>query len=162
MRTVIEPSSSSSLTFNLLKSDQLLTTHWAGGEGERAREERERGERQQAPLALRARVCEREVDLARRPPSTGTELGPSQDTRTFASLISRRESNDDLREVTMITCFFFVFYCTTRWSTTLSSKVNLPCAINFRALCGAKLVTYLADFRGVETLELHRVVTLEP
>ena len=29
----------------------------------------------------------------------------------------------------------------TRWSTTLSSKVNLPHVINFRALCGANLVT---------------------
>ena len=29
----------------------------------------------------------------------------------------------------------------TRWSTTLSSKVNLPHAINFRASCGADLVT---------------------
>jgi len=27
-----------------------------------------------------------------------------------------------------------------RWSTTLSSKVNLPHAINFRAKCGANLV----------------------
>jgi len=31
---------------------------------------------------------------------------------------------------------------TTRWTTTLSSKVNLPDPINFRALCGANLVTY--------------------
>jgi len=30
---------------------------------------------------------------------------------------------------------------TARWSTTLSSKVNLPPAIYFRALCGANLVT---------------------
>ena len=29
----------------------------------------------------------------------------------------------------------------TRWSTTLSSKVNLPHAIKFRALCGENLVT---------------------
>jgi len=28
-----------------------------------------------------------------------------------------------------------------RWSTTFSSKVNLPHAINFRALCGVNLVT---------------------
>ena len=28
-----------------------------------------------------------------------------------------------------------------RWSTTLSSKVNLPRAINLRTLCGANLVT---------------------
>jgi len=31
---------------------------------------------------------------------------------------------------------------TTRWSTTLSLKVNLPHAINFRAVGGANLVTY--------------------
>ena len=30
----------------------------------------------------------------------------------------------------------------TRWSTTLSSKVNLSHAINFWDLCGANLVTY--------------------
>ena len=42
---------------------------------------------------------------------------------------------------------------------TLSSKVNLPHTINFTALYGANLVTYPANFRGVETLELHRVVT---
>ena len=29
----------------------------------------------------------------------------------------------------------------TWWSSTLSSKVSLPYAINFRALCGAQLVT---------------------
>ena len=28
-----------------------------------------------------------------------------------------------------------------RWSTTLSSKVNSPHAINFGALCGANMVT---------------------
>ena len=30
---------------------------------------------------------------------------------------------------------------TTRWSTTLPSKVNLPLVINSRAICGANLVT---------------------
>ena len=30
-------------------------------------------------------------------------------------------------------------------------------AIDLRALCGAKLVTYPADFRGNETLALHHV-----
>jgi len=44
-----------------------------------------------------------------------------------------------------------------RWSTTLSSKVNLPHAINFGALCDANLVTYPADFREVKPLELDRV-----
>ena len=39
----------------------------------------------------------------------------------------------------------------TRWSSTLSLNVNLPHAINFRALCGADLVTYPADLRGVKT-----------
>jgi len=37
-----------------------------------------------------------------------------------------------------------------RLTTTLSSKVNLHHAINFRALCGANLVTYPADFRGTK------------
>ena len=32
------------------------------------------------------------------------------------------------------------FDTSTRWSTTRSSKVNLPHAINFRTLCGANLV----------------------
>jgi len=32
-------------------------------------------------------------------------------------------------------------YSTARWSTALSSKVNLPHAVNFKALCGANLVT---------------------
>ena len=41
----------------------------------------------------------------------------------------------------------------TRWITTLSLKVDLPYAINFRALCEANLVTY----RSKETLELYRV-----
>ena len=39
----------------------------------------------------------------------------------------------------------------TRSSTTLSSEVNLHHAINFRALCGANVVTYPAKFRGIET-----------
>ena len=46
---------------------------------------------------------------------------------------------------------------TTRWSTTLASKVNLPHAINFRALCGANLVTYPADFWRNKTRVAHRV-----
>ena len=29
----------------------------------------------------------------------------------------------------------------TRWTTDLSSKVNLPGTINFKALCGTELVT---------------------
>ena len=46
---------------------------------------------------------------------------------------------------------------TTRWSPTLSLKVNLNHAITLRAFCGANLGTYPAEFRAVETLELHRV-----
>ena len=34
-----------------------------------------------------------------------------------------------------------VSWCTTRCSTALASKVNLPHAINFGALCGANVVT---------------------
>jgi len=45
----------------------------------------------------------------------------------------------------------------TRWTSTLSSKVNLQHAINFRVSCGANLVTYPTKFWGGETLELHRV-----
>ena len=37
-------------------------------------------------------------------------------------------------------------------------EVNLPHAIRFGALCGAQMVTYPSDFRGVETLVLYRVV----
>jgi len=36
---------------------------------------------------------------------------------------------------------FFTFFFATRWSSTFSSKVNLHDAINFRAKCGANLVT---------------------
>ena len=46
----------------------------------------------------------------------------------------------------------------TRWSTILSAKVNLPDAIDFGALFGANLVTQPSDIRGNETLELHRMV----
>jgi len=45
----------------------------------------------------------------------------------------------------------------TRWSSIISSKVNSHHAINFRALCVANLVTYPPEFRGDETLEVHRV-----
>jgi len=46
---------------------------------------------------------------------------------------------------------------TTPWSTTLSSKVNLPQAFKFRAFCGASLVKVPSKLRGNETLILHRV-----
>ena len=42
----------------------------------------------------------------------------------------------------------------TRRSTKLSSKVNLHHAINFRALCGANLITKWSRFRPNEALEL--------
>ena len=38
---------------------------------------------------------------------------------------------------------------------TLSPKVNLHHAITFKALCGAKLVTHPADFRGNDTCVAH-------
>ena len=41
-------------------------------------------------------------------------------------------------------------YPPTRWSTTLSSKVNLPHAINLRALCGANLVTLQPKIEGTK------------
>ena len=46
----------------------------------------------------------------------------------------------------------------TRWSTTLSSKVNLAHAIDLKALCGAIWATLPSKIRVVETLEVHRVV----
>ena len=48
----------------------------------------------------------------------------------------------------------------TRWSTALSSKVNLPHAINFRALIGASLVTLPSKFGGAETFVLLRYAGL--
>ena len=53
----------------------------------------------------------------------------------------------------------FMRAASTWWSTARPSKVNLPQAINFRALCGAKLVTLRSKFRPIETRELHCVVT---
>ena len=47
-----------------------------------------------------------------------------------------------------------------RWTTTLSSKVNLPYTINFRALRSANLVTLRSKFRTNETLEVHHAVPL--
>ena len=49
----------------------------------------------------------------------------------------------------------------TRWSTALSSTVNLHHAIDFRALCRANSVTSPSDVRGIETLELHRIYLTE-
>ena len=47
---------------------------------------------------------------------------------------------------------------TTRWSSNLSSKVDLHHAIEFRTLCGANLVTYPLELWWNQTLKLHRVV----
>ena len=46
---------------------------------------------------------------------------------------------------------------TTRWSTTLSSKVNLFHTIDFRAVCGVHLVPHPSKFGGNETFGPHRV-----
>ena len=62
------------------------------------------------------------------------EVGPAQDPRACAS----------------------AGVVSTRWNTTLSSKVNLHLAIDFKALCGEKLVTCPADFRGNGTRAAHR------
>ena len=75
-----------------------------------------------------------------------------------------------------IGCSLPWYHPPTRWSATLSSlrsvhqkstfperttirspKVNLPKSIHFRAVCGANLVTYPAEFRGVEARVLRRV-----
>ena len=45
----------------------------------------------------------------------------------------------------------------TRWISTLSSEVNLPHAIKFRALCGTNMVRQPSDIRGNESCTLHRV-----
>ena len=43
-------------------------------------------------------------------------------------------------------------FLTTRWTTPRSSKVNLPHAINFRALCGANSVTQHPEIRHLSGL----------
>jgi len=48
---------------------------------------------------------------------------------------------------------------TTRWSASLSSKVNSPHAINLRAFRGANLVTLPSKFGGNEPLVLYRVAS---
>jgi len=52
-----------------------------------------------------------------------------------------------------------LFVFVTRWTTTLSSQVNLPHVINFGASCGANLVTQHQDLWGNKTVELRRVVS---
>ena len=48
---------------------------------------------------------------------------------------------------------------TTRWSTTLSSKDDLPHTIHSRDLGGGDLVTHPPEFWGIETSELHCVAS---
>ena len=48
---------------------------------------------------------------------------------------------------------------TTRWCTALSSKVNLPHAINLKAVCGANVVTLPSNFGRIETFVLHHAAT---
>ena len=50
----------------------------------------------------------------------------------------------------------------TRWSTTLSSEVDLHNAIDFRAACGANLVTLRSKIRPNETRVLHRAARQRP
>ena len=70
-------------------------------------------------------------------------------------------SDENFCEVVMscTVCFVYKICCkgSTRWTTTLSAKVNLPHGINFRALCGANLVTSSLKFGSNETLVVHRV-----
>ena len=47
---------------------------------------------------------------------------------------------------------------TTRWTTDLPLKVNLPRVINFKASCGAHLITLPPEFWGNESFVVHRVV----
>ena len=54
-------------------------------------------------------------------------------------------------------CRVWGFRGSSRWTTNLSTKVNLPHAIELRASCGANLVTYLADDRGNKPRVRHRV-----
>jgi len=55
-------------------------------------------------------------------------------------------------------CYLSLDIASTRYSTTLpQSKVNLPHAIDFRALCSAKLVTLRSKYLRNETGVLHRV-----
>jgi len=48
---------------------------------------------------------------------------------------------------------------TTRWTTDLSLKVNLHHVINFKALWGTNLVTFLPEIWGNETSVVHRLVS---
>ena len=51
---------------------------------------------------------------------------------------------------------------TTRWSTTLSSKLNLQYSVGFRASCGANLVTPPSNVARNEAFVLIRVVAENP
>ena len=54
----------------------------------------------------------------------------------------------------ILTCFSDL---STRWTTNLSSQVNLSPEISCGVLCGANLVTLRSKFRTNETLEVHRL-----
>jgi len=72
------------------------------------------------------------------PKSTRTRLSP----RCKTCAVGIRESRESHLALPRFGATFGATnLVTTRWSTTPSSKVNLPHAINFRALCGANLVT---------------------
>ena len=45
----------------------------------------------------------------------------------------------------------------TSWTSILRLRVNLPHPINFRALCGANLVTLPPGIQGGKTLVVHRM-----
>jgi len=60
--------------------------------------------------------------------ATSTFGGEPQGYRTLASLSEQEQMQVQLAR-------------STRWGTALSSKVNLPYSIDFRAACGANLVT---------------------
>ena len=47
---------------------------------------------------------------------------------------------------------------TTRWTTRLSSKVNFPCGINFKAAGGIHLVTLSSRIGGNATIVIRQVV----
>ena len=52
------------------------------------------------------------------------------------------------------------FDVTTRCTTGLSSKVNLPGVIDLKTSCDANMVSLPANIRGNDTLVVHRVVSV--
>ena len=55
------------------------------------------------------------------------------------SLFARSREAGEIRRIP--SGFILTICIATQWTNTLSSKANLPHAINFRALCSANLVT---------------------